>query len=93
MQIEGDSKIIIETVKGNMQEGWAIKWVIDDIKYLLTFINRFDLNYIFQEGNSTIDGMSVIGLKLKGLRGWRNLNALPNLVREIVSHEMKNDES
>ena len=40
-----------------------------------------------------IDGMAEIGLKLKGLRVWRNLNALPNLVRELVSQEMKNDGS
>ena len=67
VQIEGDSKIIIEIVKGNMREGWDIKWVIDDIKYLLTILNRFDLNHIFQEGNSVTDGIMVINLKLKGL--------------------------
>ena len=93
MQVEGDSKVIIEIVKGNMWEGWAIKWVIDDIKYLLATLNRFYLNHIFWEGNSMVDGMAVIGLKLKGLRGWRNLNALHDLVRELVNKEMKNDES
>ena len=62
MKTEGVSKIIIETVKGNMQEGWAIKWVIDDIKYLLTILNRFGLNPIFWEGNSVVDGMAAIGL-------------------------------
>ena len=76
-----------------MWEGWAIKYVIDDIKYLLTTLNRFDLNHIFQKGNSATNGMATIGLKLKGLRGWRNLNTLSNLVRELVSHEIKNYES
>ena len=38
-------------------------------------------------------GVASIGLKLKGLRCWRNLNILPNLVRELVRHEEKNDES
>ena len=47
MEIEGDSKIIIDTVKGNMREEWAIKHVIEDIKYLLTILNMFDLNHIF----------------------------------------------
>ena len=37
--------------------------------------------------------MVVIGLKLEGLRGCKNLNAWPNLVRELVNKEMKNDES
>ena len=47
MKIEGDSIIIVETVKGNMREGLTIKWVIDDIKYLLTTLNMFDLNHVF----------------------------------------------
>ena len=92
MQVEGDSKVIIQTVKGNMQEGWAIKSVIYDIKYLLATLNRFDLNHIFWEGNNTANGIAAIGLKLKGLRSWRNFNTLQNLVRELVSCEMKNDE-
>ncbi len=93
VQVEGDSKVIIEIVKGNMQEGWTIKSIINDIKNLLATINRFDLNHIFWEGNSMADGMTVVDLKLEGLRGWRNLNALPNLVRELVNKEINNDES
>ena len=61
MQVEGDSKVIIETAKGNMREGWAIKWVTNDIKYLLTTLNRFNLNHIFQEGNIGIDGILEVG--------------------------------
>ncbi len=66
VQIEGDSKIIIETIKGNMREAWAIKGVIDDIMYLLTILNRSDLNHISQEGNSMADDMAMLGLKVKG---------------------------
>ncbi len=50
MEIEGDTKIIIETIKGNMREGWAIKCVIEDIRYLLTILNRFHLNHIYLGG-------------------------------------------
>lgn len=39
------------------------------------------------------DGMMTIGLKLEELRGWRNLNTLPNLVRELVIKDINNDES
>ena len=39
------------------------------------------------------DCMAAIGLKVKGLRCWRNFNAMPKLVRELVSQEVKNDES
>ena len=62
MRVEGDSNFFIETIKGNMWEGWGIKHVIDDIKYLLATLNRFDLNHIFWEGNSAANGMAVIGL-------------------------------
>ncbi len=40
-----------------------------------------------------VDGMVALGLMGKGLRFWRDLNALPKLVRELVSQEEKNDES
>ena len=66
--------------------------MIDDIKYLLIILNRFDLNHIFKEGNSAIDGIMVSKLKLKGLLCWRNLNALLSLIRELVSHKVKNNE-
>ena len=32
--IEGDSKIIIETIKCIMKEGWATKCVVEDIRHL-----------------------------------------------------------
>lgn len=92
MVIEADSKIIIETIKGNTREGWAIKCVIEDIRHLLPILNRFDLNYIFHEGNSVVDDMLAIGLKVKGLRCWREVNALPYFVRELVNQEIMNDE-
>ena len=76
-----------------MREGWAIKRVIEDIKHLLAILNRFDLNHIFREGNSVASGMTTLGLNAKGLICWREFNALPNLVRELVNQEIKNDES
>lgn len=92
VKIEGDFKVIIETVKGNTREGWAIKRVIEDIRYFLSILNRFNLNHILKEGNSAANDMLVLGLKVEGLRCWRDLNALLKLVRELVSHEVKNDE-
>ena len=56
-------------------------------------LNRFDLNHIFQEGNRVADGMAALGLNVKGLRCWREFNALPNLVRDLVNQEIKHDES
>lgn len=93
VEIKGDSKTIIENVKGNMSEGWAIKNVIEDIKNLLVILNRFDLNHLFWEENSVVNGMVVLGLNAKGLRCWREFNALPNLVRDLVNQEIKYDES
>ena len=55
----------------------------------INYSTRFDLNHIFRKGNSVVDGMVTLGFKVKGLRCWRDLNALPKLVSELV----KNDES
>lgn len=85
VEIEGDSKLIIETMKGNMKEGWAIKRMIEDIWHLLTILERFELKYIFQEGNVVADEMATLGLRVYGLRCWREIGVLPNLVTLLVN--------
>ena len=35
------------------------------------------------------DGMAALGLNVKGLQCWREFNAFPNLVRDLVNKEIK----
>ena len=47
VEIEGDSKITIETIKGIMKEGWAIKHIVEDTRHLLIILKRFEMHHIF----------------------------------------------
>ncbi len=40
-----------------------------------------------------VDGKVALGINVKGLRCWREFNALPNLVRDLVNKEIKHDKS
>ena len=89
VEIEVDSKIIIDTVKGIMNEGWEIKRVMEYIRHLLIILKRLELHYNFQEGNGVANGLATIGLKVQGLRCWRDLGVLPNLVRLLMNNEIE----
>lgn len=43
LMIEGDLRIVVEIVKWNMKDSWAIKRVIEEIWHLLTIMKRYDL--------------------------------------------------
>lgn len=74
-----------------MNEGWAIKRIVEDINHLLIILKRFELHHIFREGNGVVDGMVTLGLNVKDLQCWREFKALPNLVRDLVKKEIKHD--
>ena len=86
MEIEGDSKIIIEIVQGIMKEGWVIKRAIEDIRHLLLILKRLELKNIFREGNRVANEMVALGLSVHGLRCCKDFRVLPNLVRILVNN-------
>ena len=62
--IEGDSKIIIDMVKGVIQPSWTIQTIIFDIRQLLEGFERFELQHIYKEGNVIDDDIAGIGFNL-----------------------------
>jgi len=68
VEIEGDLKMIIEIVKGNMKEGWVIKGVIEEIRPLLIILKRFEIQHIFREDNGVADKVVTLGLRVHDLR-------------------------
>lgn len=47
VMIEGDSKVIIDMVKGNMKVGWEIRRVIKEVWNLLMILKHYDLQHIY----------------------------------------------
>ncbi|XP_057823669.1 uncharacterized protein LOC131035913 [Cryptomeria japonica] len=87
LEIEGDSKVIIDSIKGKASAGWKVEPILRDIRQLLVKLEDFTIDHIFREGNRAADSMAAKGRLQMGLRYWRNPNTLPITVKEIPDKE------
>ncbi|XP_057831440.1 uncharacterized protein LOC131042138 [Cryptomeria japonica] len=87
LEIEGDSKVIIDSIKGKALARWKVEPILRDIRQLLVKMEDFTIDHIFREGNRATDSMVAKGRLQMGLRCWRNPNALPITVKEILDKE------
>ena len=55
IHIEGDNKILIQSVQGRIHTPWAIQVLVQDIHYYLQTCNHVVINHIFREGNRAAD--------------------------------------
>ncbi|XP_057867375.2 uncharacterized protein LOC131074704 [Cryptomeria japonica] len=87
LEIEGDSQIIIDSIKENTLAGWRVEPILRDIRCFLVKMEDFTICHIFREGNKAIDSMAVEGRLQNGLRCWRDSNLLPITIKEILEKE------
>ncbi|XP_057873763.1 uncharacterized protein LOC131079748 [Cryptomeria japonica] len=87
LEIEGDSQVIIDSIKGKASAGWRVEPILRDIRHLLVKMEDFTIDHIFREGNRVVDSMAAEGRLQMGLRCWRNPNMLPITVKEILDKE------
>ncbi|XP_057840849.1 uncharacterized protein LOC131050657 [Cryptomeria japonica] len=87
LEIEGDSQIIIDSIKGNTSAGWRLEPILMDIRCFLVKMEDFTICHIFREGNSAADSMAAEGRLQNGLRCWRDSNLLPITIKEILEKE------
>lgn len=83
MDIEGDSKLIIDVVKGQNKLNWTIEGTIKDTLRLIFGLDSFKITHVFKEGNRVVDALVAIGLNLSGLRCWRSHNSLSDHVNFV----------
>ncbi|XP_059063997.1 uncharacterized protein LOC131856333 [Cryptomeria japonica] len=87
LEIEGDSKVIIDSIKGKASAGWKVEPIMRDIRQLLVKMEDFTIDHIFREGNRAADSMAAEGRLQMSLRCWKNPNTLPITVKEILDKE------
>ncbi|XP_059066387.1 uncharacterized protein LOC131857704 [Cryptomeria japonica] len=87
LEIEGDSQVIIDSIKGNASAGWRVEPILRDIRCLLVKMEDFTIDHIFREGNRVADSMAAEGRLQMGLRCWRDPNLLPITIKEILDKE------
>ena len=64
---EGDSKLVIDLVKGEEKSGWKIKNIILDIKHILEEMRVVHLQHIYREGNQVVDAVAAIGFNIRAI--------------------------
>ncbi|XP_057844863.2 uncharacterized protein LOC131054375 [Cryptomeria japonica] len=68
LEIEGDSQIIVDYVKGNTSAVWRVEPILRDIRCLMVKMEDFSIRHIFKEGNRAVDSMAADRRLQNGLR-------------------------
>ncbi|XP_059064699.1 uncharacterized protein LOC131856791 [Cryptomeria japonica] len=67
LEIEGDSKIIVEAISGRSAAGWKVEAILRDVRMLLADLDSFTILHIYKEGNVVFDSMAIVGMLQEGL--------------------------
>lgn len=65
--IEGESMLIVDTIKGNRESSWGIGSILMDIRAMLMGLEEFRIHHIFREGNVVADSLAAIGIERVGV--------------------------
>ena len=71
--VEGDNKILIQAMKGQMQAAWQIQTLLQDIQTDLQKCQLVTITHIFRQGNSATDWLVKRGLSLQSPLVWEEV--------------------
>ena len=61
LQVEGDSKLVIDAVNGVSAPPWRLKKIIEDIRMLAQDLEAIHFKHIFREANFVADAIADLG--------------------------------
>ncbi|XP_059075224.1 uncharacterized protein LOC131875192 [Cryptomeria japonica] len=85
--IEGDSSLIIEVAKGVSRISWMISNILKDIWSMIIWLEEFQIQHIYKEGNLVGNSLAVASLEMKGMRCWRHLDSLSNKQKSLIDRD------
>ena len=65
LQIEGDNRIVIQAVKGEIRTPWRTHILVQDIRNVLSRFMSPSIQHVFREGNMTANWIAKLGVLLK----------------------------
>ncbi|CAL8086110.1 unnamed protein product [Prunus armeniaca] len=68
--IEGDSKLVIDSILKKVTPPWSIYQIIQDIRSLSSSVSHVCFQHVFREANFTADEVAKLGHKLSSLIVW-----------------------
>ena len=87
LTIEGDSKLVIDMVRGEANLGWKIRNIILDIKHILEDMRMVHLQHIYREGNQVADAAAAMGFNVRAITCWENLVDINKNLRTLISKD------
>ncbi|KAI5350510.1 hypothetical protein L3X38_003401 [Prunus dulcis] len=68
--VEGDSKLVIDSILKNASPPWSIQQIIQDIWSLSSFVAAIRFQHVFREANFKVDAIAKLGHGLSAQVCW-----------------------
>lgn len=85
--LEGDSKNIIDCLRGKSPPSWTIKSWIDDAILTLAKFDKVKISHAYREANAVADFFSNEGVRSNDLRTWPNVSDLSSNVCTLLNYD------
>lgn len=85
--LEGDSKDIVDCIKGLTQESWTISNIIEETRDYLSKFEKGHISHVFQEANPMADWLANDGVRQEKKKTWILGKDLPNEAKSIIFQE------
>nr|XP_028960713.1 uncharacterized protein LOC114825849 [Malus domestica] len=70
VEVDGDSKLVIDAVRGFCDVPWNLRSIIEAIRWCVGFSHDIKWRHIFKKANFVVDAITSVGFKKKELCIW-----------------------
>ncbi|XP_004305406.1 PREDICTED: putative ribonuclease H protein At1g65750-like [Fragaria vesca subsp. vesca] len=72
VQVEGDSKLVIDAINGKLSPPWRLQKIVQDIRTIATSFSSVCFNHVYREANFVADAFANEGHQLPNGREWQD---------------------
>ncbi|KAL6144672.1 hypothetical protein ACLB2K_055363 [Fragaria x ananassa] len=72
VQVEGDSKLVIDAINGKLSPPWRLQKIVQDIQTIATSFSSVCFNHVYRETNFVADAFANEGHQLPNGRKWQD---------------------
>lgn len=84
LHIEGDSKLMVDSVIFGILFGWSTKDIFLHMNHLVSNLDMNIVTHIYREGNHLVDSLANLGSRWRDSKCWRNMGNLPLEIKGII---------
>ncbi|XP_024200062.1 uncharacterized protein LOC112203306 [Rosa chinensis] len=88
LEVEGDSKLVIDAVNGVSHPPWRLRKIIQDIRSLATSFSTITFKHVFREANFVADAVTTLGHLYSDRVWWAN--RFPHAVTRAILFDSVN---